>query len=182
MGGVSLGAHKGDGPSRYVDVDHLSPDDRAFIKELERIPLGGKAGRRSPGRPAIDLDSRIPKDVYEFVQTLAMIGCSVQEICDFLRIQRTTFYLRVKKDPKLQHSFELGRVMGIVGLRRTQMKVAMRGNPTMLMWMGKQKLKQSERGEIEEVLPEGQMNLENLSRDELELFKELLKKTRDDGG
>lgn len=88
----------------------------------------------------------VPKDCYE----LAAIGCTDREIAQWFDINEDTLRYNfadiiAKGREDLKHS-----------LRRAQIKVALSGNPTMLIWLGKQILQQSENPvntDIDKVLP-----------------------------
>lgn len=76
----------------------------------------------------------VPKDVYE----LAALGCNDREIAQWFDINEDTLRynfsdIMAKGREDLKHS-----------LRRAQIKVALSGNPTMLIWLGRQILGQSE--------------------------------------
>lgn len=76
----------------------------------------------------------VPKDVYE----LASIGCSDREIAQWFDVDENTLRYNfsdiiAKGREDLKHS-----------LRRAQIKVALSGNATMLIWLGKQILAQSD--------------------------------------
>lgn len=75
-----------------------------------------------------------PKDVYE----LAAIGCNDREIARWFDVNEDT----------LRYNFadiiEKGRADLKHSLRRAQIKVALSGNPTMLIWLGRNMLNQTE--------------------------------------
>src|SRR5688500_9760964 len=86
------------------------------------------------GRPKIEID---PAEV----EKLAGLNCSNQEIADFLgvgvRTIETRFCAAIKK----------GRSNVKTSLKRKQYDVALGGNTTMLIWLGKQYLGQSDKME-----------------------------------
>lgn len=75
-----------------------------------------------------------PEEVYK----LAAIGCKDKEIADWFGIDSNTL--------RYNFSAELikGRETLKQSLRKAQLQVALNGNPTMLIWLGKQYLGQSE--------------------------------------
>ena len=95
-------------------------------------------GKPVNGRPPRSLE-------LERVFDLASIGCTQQEIYSVLKINKSTFIEMKKNNPILQEIVDFGRQSGNASLRRKQMQVAMGGNPQMLIWLGKNKLKQSDR-------------------------------------
>lgn len=75
-----------------------------------------------------------PKEVYQ----LAAIGCKDNEICDWIGIDGNTL--------RYNFSVELlkGRENLKQSLRQAQIKLALGGNATMLIWLGKNLLGQSD--------------------------------------
>lgn len=75
-----------------------------------------------------------PDEVYK----LAALGCSMEEICEWFQINRET----------LKYNFSdyitKGRADLKQRLRRAQIQTALDGNPTMLVWLGKNILGQSD--------------------------------------
>ena len=75
-----------------------------------------------------------PEEVYK----LAQIGCKDTEIADWFGIDGNT--LRYNFSAELTK----GRIALNMSLRRAQINTALNGNPTMLIWLGKQYLGQSD--------------------------------------
>lgn len=105
-----------------------------------------KTGPKGPSKPMTNK---------EFVSLVGMIRvqCTQAEICDILGMSDTTLNRRIA-ERKLdgitnfeglykRHSGE-----GKASLRRMQWKAAKDGNPTMLVWLGKQMLGQRDKQEI----------------------------------
>ena len=90
------------------------------------------------GRPRVEIDLGL-------VERSAHIGCTNDEIVALLGIGRSTFYDRLKDDPELQEVIDRGRAVGRATLRRLQWQGAESGNPTMLIWLGKQMLDQKDK-------------------------------------
>ena len=90
------------------------------------------------GRPRVEIDLGL-------VERSAHIGCTNDEIVALLGIGRSTFYDRLKDDPALQEVIDRGREIGKATLRRMQWAGAESGNPTMLIWLGKQMLGQKDK-------------------------------------
>lgn len=74
------------------------------------------------------------------VEMWASLGCTDKEIADYYGVNEDTF--RYNCGAALIN----GRHQLRTGLRRAQLRVAMEGNPTMLIWLGKNMLKQSDQG------------------------------------
>lgn len=79
--------------------------------------------------------------VPEEVEHLASLGCNDNEIAQFFGIT----------DHALRRNFETELVTGRhrlrVSLRQAQIRVALEGQPTMLVWLGKNLLSQNENGQ-----------------------------------
>jgi len=86
------------------------------------------------GRPRKQIDS-------DQVRNLAQIGCTELEMTTVLKCSARTLRRRFGR------TIKEGRERLKVSLRRRQYEVAMRGNATMLIWLGKQYLGQKDRHE-----------------------------------
>jgi hypothetical protein len=93
------------------------------------------------GRPKADID-------IVAAERGASIGCTMEEIATLVGVGRRTLIDRVKVDPELREAIDRGREQGRTTLRRLQWKAAEDGNPTMLIWLGKQLLGQRDKQEI----------------------------------
>lgn len=83
---------------------------------------------------------RKPKEIDpEEVKKLAAIQCSVEEIADFFDVSKKTI------ERRFGAAIKTGRSTGKTSLKRQQYIVAMKGNVTMLIWLGKQYLGQKEK-------------------------------------
>ena len=87
--------------------------------------------KKKNGRPKKKIDK-------ELVEKLATIHCSVKEIADIIGCHPDTIRNR------FSDIIARGKANGKMSLRRKQMEVALSGQPTMLIWLGKQWLGQSE--------------------------------------
>lgn len=77
----------------------------------------------------------------ETVVKLASIGCSMREIAMVVGVSTSTISRR------FQNEYEEGRANLNVRLRKKQVEIALAGNTTMLIWLGKQLLDQSDKQE-----------------------------------
>jgi len=95
------------------------------------------------GRPLTVVD-------YDIVDKLCEIQCTGEEIASVLGIDYDTLCAAIKRDHKQTFSeyFNIKRKAGISSLRRMQWKGAESGNPTMLVWLGKQYLGQADKQEL----------------------------------
>ncbi len=81
------------------------------------------------------------------VEKLCSLQCTGEEIASFLDISYDTLERAVKREKKqcFADYYNKKRGTGKISLRRKQYEVAMAGNPTMLIWLGKQWLGQAEK-------------------------------------
>lgn len=86
------------------------------------------------GRPKFKID-------YEQGSKLAMIQCTQQEIATFLGCSTDT----LRRDKKFCEIYKKGQEEGKMSIRRMQFKAASGGNVTMLIWLGKQYLGQTDK-------------------------------------
>jgi hypothetical protein len=97
-----------------------------------------KQSTNGRGRPRVELDPSQIEALAEIMCTneeiAAVLGCSVDTI--------TRNYAEAIKN---------GKAKGRASLRRTQWRAAESGNPTMLIWLGKQLLGQRDQPKEEEV-------------------------------
>ena len=114
------------------------------------IVIGGIkiAEKHAGGRPRVKID-------YEAVEKLASIGCTQEEIADFLGCSVRTLL----RNGKFCQTYKRGISHSKRSLRRMQFDKASKGNTTMLIWLGKQMLGQREKveqtmtHEIEDLTP-----------------------------
>ena len=82
----------------------------------------------------------------EQVRALARLGCTWDEIAGVLKIARTTLVVRMK-EKKFRDAYDQGVAEGDVSLRRAQYDSALKGKTGMLVWLGKNRLNQTDRVE-----------------------------------
>ena len=92
------------------------------------------------GRKAVKIDE-------EQVRALARLGCTWDEIADVLQVSRTTFGKYLKQKKSLREAYERGLSEGDVSIRRAQYDAAVSGKTAMLIWLGKNRLNQTDRVE-----------------------------------
>ena len=95
------------------------------------------------GRPRKEVDENL-------VLELASIDCTEPEIAAVLGMSFRTWERRVAESPELKELVLQGRENGKASLRRLQWKTAQEGNPTMQIWLGKQRLGQQDKKHIEQ--------------------------------
>ena len=99
-------------------------------------------GKHPGGRPRLEFDLRQ-------VEELARIGCTEEDMAAVLGISVDTIQRRKRTCPEFCGVIEKGRASLRNSLRRLQVKKALEGNTTMLIWLGKQLLGQSDRQRAE---------------------------------
>jgi len=95
------------------------------------------------GRPKSEIDIAM-------VEKLAGIDCTEPEIAAVLGVHYATWKRHKKADPLLAEAVIRGREVGKMSLRRLQWETALGGNPAMQIWLGKQRLGQSDKQQIEQ--------------------------------
>jgi len=126
------------------------------------------------GRPRIKID-------YKQVEQLAAMQCTDEEIAAVLGVERSTIKRRKKDDDEFCTAYKKGKERGKASLRRMQFKAAEGGNATMLIWLGKQYLGQSDKTQQEISGPAGkpvqmQVDLSHLSEEELRVLESITKR------
>lgn len=82
---------------------------------------------------------------YELLRSLRGIMCTDGEIASVLKISHDTISRRKRDDAAFAEAYESGLNEGRISLRRAQFQSAVRdGNTTMLIWLGKQYLGQTD--------------------------------------
>lgn len=94
------------------------------------------------GRPRIEID-------WEEFDKLCALQCTQEEIAAWFNCSADTIDRRVKEtyNANFAEIFAQKAGKGKISLRRKQMSVAQSGNVTMLIWLGKQYLGQSDKRE-----------------------------------
>ena len=110
-----------------------------------------------------------PRKEINFVEfeKLCALQATQQEIADWFAIDTDTLDRRIKEhyECKFSEIFNQKRGRGKIALRRMQMQAAEKGNTTMLIWLGKQYLKQTDKNEYHQTA-----KIEvNIDRDDSEL-------------
>ena len=95
------------------------------------------------GRPRIEID-------YTMAEKYGAVMCTIVEIASLMGVSVS----RLEHDPEFMQAYKRGLDNGKSSLRRSQYKAALAGNPTMLIWLGKQYLGQSDKQQVEHVTPQ----------------------------
>jgi len=100
-----------------------------------------KGKRKRAGRPRIEFDLAA-------VEGLGRIGATAVEMAHILPASQSTIEHRLAdRESRFSKAYQRGRCLLKGSLRRKQIEVAMAGNVTMLIWLGKQQLSQTDRAE-----------------------------------
>jgi len=96
------------------------------------------------GRPRIEID-------IEQLKNLVRIQCTAEECAIVLCVDADTINARLKDagEKTFSEFYKRYAEEGKTSLRRAQWKLALEGNPTMLIWMGKQILGQTDKQAVD---------------------------------
>jgi hypothetical protein len=135
---------------------------------LELEPTLGKSTNKG-GRPRKEIDQH-------YFEGLCEIQCTLEDIAHVLHVSEDTIERWCERTYELgfADTFKKFSATGKTSLRRYQFDLAKKGNPTMLIWLGKQYLGQSDKP-----IPEDEeVNAEELSKTVTSLFREALQRAR----
>jgi hypothetical protein len=117
---------------------------RAVRKRRTPKPASKPVAKR--GRPKVEID-------LDVLESLAHDGCVNAEIAAFFGLTERALEIRFSKEPALREAKLRGVLKGNVSLRRAQMSMALsvhgHGARTMLVWLGKQRLNQTDKHKVE---------------------------------
>lgn len=101
-----------------------------------------KRGPKGPSKPMDDKQ-------WDYMLGMIRIQCTRDEICNILGMGESTLDTRIKErgEANFQALFKKHGDEGKASLRREQWKAAQNGNPTMLVWLGKQMLGQTDKND-----------------------------------
>lgn len=109
------------------------------VKKLKKNTDTGGWELIAPGPKPFQIDA-------DSLRKLASTMAPPEEIAAMLGCSRPTLFRRMHAEPELAMAFRYGRAAGRMMLRNAQIKAAMEdGNPQMLIWLGKQWLRQHDR-------------------------------------
>ena len=96
---------------------------------------------------------------WELCVNLLRIQCTGEEIAGAMGMSYDTLERACKRDLNMKFAeySELKRAEGRASLRRAQWKAAQDGNPTMLVWLGKQMLGQRDKQDFDLTTSDGSM-------------------------
>ena len=88
----------------------------------------------------------LTEDALKLIENMARIMCTEDEIATCLGTTTTTLH-NDDNDELFKNAIKKGQANGHQSLRRKQYEVAMKGNTSMLIWLGKQYLHQTDKVE-----------------------------------
>jgi hypothetical protein len=101
---------------------------------------------------------RPPKEIdYKLLRESCKLQCTGEECAALQGMNYCTLnnHLKDEKDMSFPEYFELHRAEGLKSLRRRQYDKAIKdGNSRMLIWLGKQYLRQTDRAKVEQTVEE----------------------------
>jgi hypothetical protein len=117
--------------------------------------MAEKTGPKGPSKPMTDKE-------FDQLVNMIRIQCTRDEICDVLNMSDTTLNRRIKERgidgvTNFEALYKKHQGEGKASLRRAQWKAAQEGNPTMLVWLGKQMLGQTDKRETDHTSSDGSM-------------------------
>jgi hypothetical protein len=122
------------------------------------------AEKRKAGRPpALEPDEK----TVTTVKGLGRIQATTKECAAVLGVTEKTFIEFRKRHPEIQSAYEEGVGAGRASLRRRQFKAAEAGNATMLVWLGKQYLGQTDKQDINTAVTTNASDEERLAWDQI---------------
>ena len=80
---------------------------------------------------------------FAYIVKMTSMGCTIDDIADELGVSKQTLYTKHNR-PKLDEAVKIGQGRLKNSLRMAQVKTAVKGNPTMLIFLGKNYLGQSD--------------------------------------
>lgn len=123
-------------------------------KTPPRSPRAKRARRKPPadkpdpgGRPAIDWNEDVARDVHR----MARAGNTVGDMAAILSVSKRSLETAIANSGDVGEQYRLACAERRDVLRTAQLRTALQGNPTMLIWLGKQDLHQREPPRMVEV-------------------------------
>lgn len=103
---------------------------------------------------------------WDLCTNLLRIQCTGEEIAGAMGMSYDTLERACKRDHNMKFAeySELKRAEGKASLRRAQWKAAQDGNPTMLVWLGKQMLGQRDKVDVDNKSSDGSMTPQIVER------------------
>ena len=118
------------------------------------MPVKKTAPKKKTGRPLIAIN-------WKQVDQMCAIHCTGDEQAAILEISYDTLNRACKRDKKMSFAdyFRQKSASGKMSLRRRQYSEAMEGNTTMLVWLGKNWLDQTDKQEVKQEVVNTTVNI-----------------------
>lgn len=115
------------------------------------------------GRPRIEFN----EDTWIQIRRLCAMMATAEEIAGFLGVSVDTLERRIREDYDCTFAeyFKEHSSRGKISLRRHQFQLAEAGNATMLIWLGKQYLGQTDKQEVDNRSSDGSMSPSKIARE-----------------
>ena len=119
------------------------------------------------------------------IRSWAEVGCTRDEIAALLNVDQGWLDDQITKDGDLEEAILTGCANMKQSLRSVQVRLALSGHPSMLIWLGKQYLGQSDKQEsktettVNVVLQNAMKELRDMSTEDLEEIKSVLERKRE---
>jgi hypothetical protein len=132
-----------------------------YATNSEKKMVGEKTGPKGPRCPLSDED-------FQKLIAMVRIQCTQEEICEVFGMSDTTLNRRLKDrgEGNFEGLYKKHQSEGKASLRRMQWKAAEAGNPTMLIWLGKQNLSQSDKSEVVNKNPDNRVQVTFVKSDD----------------
>lgn len=102
------------------------------------------------------------------LEKLCRLNCTFEEIAAYFNVSTKTIQRRYNEEPDFQKAIDSGRANGKLSLRRLQFKAAEDGNPSTLIWLGKQLLGQTDKQEIDNYNHNDQIKIEIVNPEQIQ--------------
>lgn len=143
---------------KIINSEGKSVDIDIFFN---KVPSGG-------GRPR----KVLTEDAQKLIENMARIFCTEEEIATCLGTTPDTLLNENNKE-LFRDAIKRGQANGHQSLRRKQYESAMKGNTTMLIWLGKQYLGQTEKQVVD-------VNASDEKLNEMKTYLEFIKNGKED--
>ena len=120
-----------------------------IVKRKQPVKLKPKS-KKTTKRKAKTGRPRIQFDLKE-IESLGKLHCTYEEMAGWLGHDEETIRDRMQNEPAFLGAYKKGAGQTKMSLRRKQLQAAMDGNITMMIWMGKQLLGQTDKSETVEI-------------------------------
>ena len=125
------------------------------MSENEQKKTTAKKPKGKAGRPRIEFDLKQ-------IRGFGTIGATEQEIAGVLGCHLNTISDRMQNDADFCDAYKSGFENMRMSLRRAQLRKALDGNSTMMIWLGKQLLGQVDRADFRHTVDLSQYDLERV--------------------